>query len=91
MATGRSCSPKDNKGDGKAETVLSFESMWKQMEPELDAREKHFKDSVKNVVGALVNQEVARIEAKIDTNHERNEGKLGSRTLGNKFESKFDA
>ena len=38
------------------------------MELELDARDVAFKGSIKNVVGALVNQEMARIEAKIDNN-----------------------
>ena len=67
MAGTRSRSPKDNKG-AIVEPVLSFEFMWKTMAPELDARDAAFKESVKSVVGALVNQEVARIETKIDDN-----------------------
>ena len=40
--------------------ALSFESMWEKVGPELEA----FEGKIKHVVGALVNQEVARIEKK---------------------------
>ena len=63
----RSRSPKASaasNGNDSEPPVLSFESMWHRMEPKLD----DFKGSIKQVVGALVNQEVARIETKIDFN-----------------------
>ena len=59
------------------------------MEPELDARDLAFKESVKSVVGALVNHEVARIESKIDSNLTRNDEKFVS--MEAKFDSRFDA
>ena len=40
--------------------ALSFESLWDKVGPELNA----FQEKVKGVVGAMVNQEVARIEKK---------------------------
>jgi hypothetical protein len=78
----RSRSPKTNASNSNKvdEPVLSFDTMWNQMEPKLD----DFKTSIKQVVGVLVNQEVARIEAKIDSNQKSNDTKFES------LETKFD-
>ena len=74
----RSRSPKSSKVDETP--ALSFDSLWEQVGPQLDV----FEDKIENVVGALVNQEVARIEKKIDGNQNVNNDKLAS------VESKFD-
>ena len=60
---GRSRSPPSNaKGNKEDEVpVLSFESLWDKVSPELVA----FEGKIKNVVGALVNQEITRIEKKM--------------------------
>ena len=55
---GRSRSPKGNKEDEVP--ALSFESLWDKVSPELVA----FEGKIKNVVGALVNQEITRLEKK---------------------------
>ena len=60
--------------------ALSFDSLWDKVGPELNA----FEDKIKGVVGALVNQEVARIEKKLDGNEDENNKKFAS------MESKFD-
>ena len=84
----RSRSPKTNASNSNKDEVppvLTFDTMWDQMEPKLD----DFKTSIKQVVGVLVNQEVARIEAKIDNNQKSNDSKFES--LETKFDTKFDA
>ena len=75
----RSRSPKSIKVEGES-PALSFDSLWDKIGPELNA----FEDKIKGVVGALVNQEVARIEKKLDGNQDENNKRFAS------MESKFD-
>ena len=46
--------------------ALSFDTLWNKVGLELDA----FEDKINGVVGALVNQEVARIGKKLDGNQD---------------------
>ena len=82
-------SASDANGKQSEPCALSLDSIWKQMEPALDKRDIAFKESVKGVVGALVNHEVARVETKLDSNHTRNDEKFVS--MEAKFDSRFDA
>ena len=42
------------------------QAIWAKFEDKLDAKNKHFKDEMKGVVGSLVNREVEKLESKID-------------------------
>ena len=73
----RSRSPHNSKEETP---TLSFDFLWEQVGLQLNA----FEDKIKNVVRALVNQEVARIEKKTDGNQDVNNDRFAS------MESKFD-
>ena len=64
-------------------------SIWAQFEPELDKKNESFKETIKGVVGAMVNQEVARIETKLDAYQTSNDEKFVS--LENKIDTKFES
>jgi hypothetical protein len=94
----RSRSPKQSNAPGQASgeqipideaTKKMHADIWAKFEPELDKKNESFKETIKGVVGAMVNQEVSRLETKLDANQVRNDEKFVS--LENKIDTKFES